>query len=242
MKDFSPCSPPALRTQVAFMGQKLGWGMEMASCSCKSTASFPWPGERVLVPFLARHQHLCGSRWFCPGLAVSSSVPKWDGGTPALGCHGVDQEHLGVSKGFLGTQPLEPWCPCADKTQPPFGTDHQQHSGGVTYSIFQSGVVQRLNCCWPLKTWQKLPRDANTAPFGWCDLSAELPEGEQVLAYQLITMVLCPQKSLSGSVGCRSRLCCANTHHTCSCGCVFIMCGVCSLGCVCPQGAAGCCC
>lgn len=44
MKDFSPCSPPALRTQVAFMGQKLGWGMEMAFCSCKSTASFPWPG------------------------------------------------------------------------------------------------------------------------------------------------------------------------------------------------------
>lgn len=177
------------------------WGWKWPPAPVKARLPSHGRGERVVVPLLVCHQHLCVSRWFCPGLVVSSSVPKWDGGTPALGCHGVDQEHLGVSKGFLGTQPLEPRCPCADKTQPPFGIDHQQHSGGVTYSFFQSGVVQRLNCCWPLKTWQKLPRDANAAPFGWCDLSAELPEGEQVLAYQLITMVPCPQKTPSSSLG-----------------------------------------
>lgn len=65
-----------------------------------------------------------------------------------------------------------------------------QITGGIRiYSIFQRGVVQHLNYCWPLKIQQRLPQDASAAPSGWRDLSAERSEGEQVLAYQLITTV-----------------------------------------------------
>lgn len=117
MKGFLPRPPPALRAQVAFMGQKLGWGVERASCSCKSTASFPWPGGAGFGSTPCPPTASLWKQMVLPRACSQLLSAKWDGGTPALGCHGVGQEHLGISKGFLGTQPLEPWCPCADKTQ-----------------------------------------------------------------------------------------------------------------------------
>lgn len=94
-----------------------------------------------------------------------------------------------LSKGFLGTQPLEehlvqlvcvaPGVPAQTRPNLPLA---RITSSTRIYSIFQRGVVQQLNCCWPLKTRQRLPRDAARAALsGWCDLSAGRSEVSKFL-------------------------------------------------------------
>lgn len=152
------CSP---HETLCSQSQKLGWRVETASCSCTSSFLPKAGGSRFPAP--------------CPPAASlwkwmilpSFQIPKWDGGT-------LDP---GISKRFLGIQPLEDElvllgcvAPVSLHRQDPTSLWHRAPSSAPIYSVFQSRVVQQLNCCWPLQTEQRLPTGAHAAPWGSCDL------------------------------------------------------------------------